>query len=327
MPSLPSWMQEAPPPPAPVIDMMVAERQVLADGVIALELCRHDGGEVPTWEPGAHIDVHLPEGAIRQYSLCGSQADRNTLRIAILREAEGRGASRYLHDVTRIGDLLKVGGPRNNFPLEPSARHLFIAGGIGITPMVPMISQLREEGREWSLLYGGRSLASMAFLSELEGNPNVTVVPEDKMGLLDLVTALARASDDTHVYCCGPEPLLHAVEDASADWPQGALHVERFKARDDLPDDDGREFEVVLRRSGMTLRVPPGQSILDAVAEAGVAVPSACREGTCGTCETAVLEGEPEHRDSVLTPTEQKVNDCVMICCSRARSERLVLDL
>lgn len=325
---LPSWMAEPEPAGgADAVAMVVAAKRPLSEGVIAIELGPLDGAEAPAWEPGAHVDLHLPDGMIRQYSLCGDPADRGSLLVAVLREEEGRGGSRHLHDVTAVGDRIQVGAPRNNFALEPSPRYLFIGGGIGITPLLPMIAAAQRGGAEWSLLYGGRSRASMAFLPELGEHERVTVVPEDERGLLDLAGALAEVAPETLIYCCGPEPLLHAVEESSAHWGADALRVERFKARDDLPDGPGTAFEVVLDRSGISLTVEPGQSILDAVAAAGVAVPSSCQEGTCGTCETIVLEGEPEHRDSVLTPADRARNDCMMICISRARSERLVLDL
>ena len=328
MSGLPSWMVE-PEPPAPgeAEEMRVAAKRPLAAGVVELELAPAGGGEAPAWEPGAHVDLYLPGGMIRQYSLCGDPGELGSLRVAVLREAEGRGGSRHLHDVTAVGDVLPVGRPRNNFALAPSPRYLFIAGGIGVTPLIPMIAAAGAAGAEWSLLYGGRSRRSMAFRAALEGDERVTIAPEDEVGLLDLAAVLSGPRPDTLVYCCGPEPLLQAVEAASAHWPPGALHVERFKARDDLPSGPGTAFEVVLARSGISLTVEPGQTILEAVSAAGVPVPSSCQEGTCGTCETIVLEGEPEHRDSVLTAADRAANECMMICCSRARSERLVLDL
>jgi ferredoxin-NADP reductase len=328
MAQLPSWMAE-PEPPAPgeTVEMLVSAKRALADGVVELELRPAGGGDVPAWDPGAHVDLHLPGGMIRQYSLCGEREDRASLRVAVLREPDGRGGSRHLHDVTAAGDLIPVGAPRNNFPLEASPRYLFIAGGIGVTPLIPMIAAAREARSEWSLLYGGRSRSSMAFLSELEPRAEVTIAPEEEVGLLDLAAVLDEPREDTLVYSCGPEPLLKAVEAASAHWPPGALHVERFKARDDLPSGPGTRFEVVLARSGLSLTIEPGQTILEAVSAAGVPVPSSCQEGTCGTCETVVLEGQPEHRDSVLTPADRASNECMMICCSRSLGERLVLDL
>jgi len=326
MAELPSWMVKAQRPSGDAIrEMRVAAKRPLAEGVIELQLVPVDGAAPPPWEPGAHVDLHLPGGAIRQYSLCGVPTE--PLRVAVLREAEGRGGSRHLHDVTAVGDTLAVGAPRNNFALAPARRYLFIAGGIGITPLIPMIAAVRREGAEWSLLYGGRTRRSMAFLDLLENSDGVTIAPLEEVGLLDLDAALGAPLADTLIFCCGPEPLLVAVEKATADWPTGALHLERFKPREDLPDVDDAAFEVVLARSGISLTVEPGQTILDAVSEAGVPVPSSCQEGTCGTCETMVLEGEPEHRDSVLTPADRAAGDCMMICCSRARSERLVLDL
>jgi ferredoxin-NADP reductase len=308
------------------IDVRVTAKWNPAEGVVALELGLLEEGEVPSWDPGAHIDLHLPDGKVRQYSLCGARSDRRTLRIAVLREPEGRGGSRYLYDDAVVGEVFQIGSPRNNFELETAARYVFIAGGIGITPLVPMIREVDDAGADWSLLYGGRSLRSMAFVTELRDDPRVTIVPEDEMGLLDLA-ALKEARGDTLIYCCGPEPLLKAVELATAHWGDGALRLERFKARDDVPNGPGTAFDVILERSGIALTVAPGQSILQTVADAGVVVPSSCREGTCGTCETVVLEGEPEHRDSILTPRERAANDCIIICCSRARSDRLVLDL
>lgn len=326
---LPSWMVEPDPAPAAdeTIEMRIAARRELADGVIELGLAPVDGSPVPSWEPGAHVDLHLPGGMLRQYSLCGRPSEVDGLRVAVLRETEGRGGSIYLHDEAAEGDFLEVSVPRNHFALEPAARYLFIAGGIGITPLIPMIAEAEEAGADWTLLYGGRSRRSMAFLAELEADPRVTVVPEDELGLLDLAAALADPQAGTLIYTCGPERLLQAIEAANAAWPEGALHLERFKPRDDVPDGPGTAFEVVLQRSGLTLTAEPGRSILATVAEAGVRVPSSCEEGTCGTCETLVFEGEPEHRDSILSPAERAANDCMMICCSRARSERLVLDL
>lgn len=329
MATLPAWMV-APEEGAAVsgtVEMTVVAKRELAAEVVEIELSPPGREAAPRWEPGAHVDLHLPDGMVRQYSLCGSPDATASLRVAVLREGKGRGGSLHLHDKVEVGDVLAVGGPRNNFPLEPAPRYLFVAGGIGITPIVPMIEAAAAAGADWSLLYGGRTRRSMAFLGRLEGSSQVTVVPEDERGLLDLAAALDRPSVGTLIYCCGPEPLLKAIEQRSAHWPEGALHLERFKPRDDLPVGPGRAFDVVLRRSEMTLRVESGRSILETLAEAGVEVPSSCESGTCGTCETAVLAGDPEHRDSVLTPADRRRGDCMMICCSRSRGERLVLDV
>ena len=308
--------------------VVVAARDTLADGVAGLTLRQPDGGPLPAWEPGAHLDLLLESGLERQYSLCGDPADRHAWRVAVLLEPGGRGGSAQVHDL-RPGARLTARGPRNHFPLVPAARYLFIAGGIGITPIVPMVAAARAAGAEWHLLYGGRRRRSMAFLGELAAlGDRVAIRPQDETGLLDLAGPLAEPRDGTAVYCCGPEPLLAAVEERCAGWPRGALHLERFAPK---PLEAGREagldFEVELARSGLTVTVSPGTSVLQAVEEAGVAVLSSCREGTCGTCETTVLEGVPDHRDSVLTDEERGTHEFMMICVSRARGSRLVLDL
>jgi len=325
---LPEWMSD-PDPSAldETIEMTVIARETPADECVALELRPVDGGTVPPWEAGAHVDLHLPGDMVRQYSLCGEPSDHTSLWIAVLREAEGRGGSKYLHDEAMVGDVITVGEPRNNFAFEASARYLFIAGGIGITPLIPMIEQAKVAEADWSLHYGGRSRSTMAFADRLATSDHVTIVPEDEAGLLDLSAAVGEIQDETLIYCCGPEGLISAVEEATDHWPLGALHVERFKPRDAIHDRQDTAFQVVLRRSGLTLTVEPGQTILEAVAAAGVTVVSSCQEGTCGTCETNVLEGIPDHRDSILTPVDQASNEVMMICCSRSLSDCLVLDL
>ncbi|MCP9977714.1 PDR/VanB family oxidoreductase [Actinomadura madurae] len=263
----------------------------------------------------------------RQYSLCGDRWDARTYRVGVLREQGGRGGSAFVHDELREGDRVSIGGPRNNFRLVPSERYLFIAGGIGITPLLPMVRQAEMLGAGWRLLYGGRSLASMAFLDELEAfGDRVTAVPQDREGLLDLAAWLGPPDPDTKVYCCGPAPLLDAVEARCSAWPRGLLRTERFVARDFGAVRD-EPFELLLARSGVSLTVRPGQSVLDAAGGAGVSVLSSCRQGLCGTCETPVLEGEPDHRDSILDDGEREAGDCMFVCVSRSRSDRLVLDL
>lgn len=300
-------------------DALVESRLDAADDVVVLTLRAAGEEPLPRWEPGAHVDLLSPVGP-RQYSLCGSPAD-DTWRIAVLREPDGRGGSAWVHSLA-AGDPVTVRGPRNHFPLLDAPRYLFVAGGIGITPILTMIA---AAGTDWELVYGGRTRASMAFLDELD-DPRVTVRPQDETGLLDL-SILDTPRPDTLVYCCGPEPMLDAVEKRCAAWPAGSLRVERFTAKPlTEPVLDGA-FEVELAATGRTVTVPPDRSILDVVEEAGVSVLSSCSEGTCGTCETPVLSGEIDHRDSVLTPEEQAVGDAMMICVSRARCPKLVLDL
>jgi ferredoxin-NADP reductase len=249
-------------------------------------------------------------------------------RVGVLREPESRGTSSHVHDRLQPGDVVRVRGPRNNFPLVDSPRYLFVAGGIGITPILPMIRAAEAAGADWRLVYGGRRRASMAFLDELgRYGDRVTVCPQDEVGLLDLAALLGTPQEGTRVYCCGPEPLLAAVEQRCASWPAGSLHVERFSARPLTEPVRSEAFEVVLERSELTLTVPPDRSILSVVEEAGAGVLSSCAEGTCGTCETAVLEGVPDHRDSVLSAEERAANRCMMICVSRSSGPRLVLDL
>ncbi|GHK02219.1 PDR/VanB family oxidoreductase [Streptomyces sp. NPDC003753] len=305
-------------------ELVVDRREPAAEGVLALTLRHPLGEELPAWEPGAHVDVLLGPGLERQYSLCGDPADRRAWRIAVLREADGRGGSAHVHEQVREGDKVRVRGPRNHFPLHPSPRYRFIAGGIGITPILPMLAAAEAAGAEWTLLYGGRTRRSMAFTAELERyGDRVTVAPQDETGLLDLASVLDDVPDGTLVYCCGPGPLLDAVEERC---PAGTLRVERFQPKEQPAGDDG-EFEVVLAQSGRTLTVPPRVSILDTVRDAGVEVLFSCTEGTCGTCETDVLEGTPDHRDSVLTQEERESGETMMICVSRCRGGRLVLDL
>ncbi|MGR6964127.1 cytochrome P450/oxidoreductase [Geodermatophilus sp. URMC 61] len=309
-------------------DATVAAKREVADGVVALTLREAGGRPLPPWEAGAHVDLVLDGAATRQYSLCGDPADHAEYRLGVLRDPGGRGSSLYVHDRLSVGDTVRVRGPRNNFPLVASPRYLFLAGGIGITPLLPMIRVADAAGADWQLVYGGRQRASMGFLDELAGyGDRVSVRPQDETGLLDLDALLGTPRPDTLVYCCGPEALLAAVEQRCAAWPRGALHVERFAPRPQDATARNEAFEVVLRQSELTLPVPPGRSVLSVVEEAGVGVLSSCAEGTCGTCETAVLEGVPDHRDSVLSEQEREANDCMMICVSRSATPRLVLDL
>lgn len=281
------------------------------------------GDELPPWTPGAHIDLEVRPGVCRQYSLCGDPADRDRWQVAVLREDSGRGGSRYLHDAVEAGASLRVGGPRNNFPLEPADGYVFVAGGIGITPLIPMFRAAQLLGVDWTLYYGGRRRAKMAFLDALSGyGKRVRILPEDECGLLPLAEIVAESNHP--VYCCGPEPLLVAVERLC---PPDRLRVERFHPRADALDGPAQGFEVFATLSGAMVRVAPKESILDALDDAGVPVPSSCREGTCGTCETTVLEGEVDHRDSILTDEERTSGNTMMVCVSRARSARLVLDV
>lgn len=309
-------------------DLLVREVDKVADDVVALTLVDPTGSPLPSWTPGAHVDLVLDGDLTRQYSLCGSPWDTTSWRVAVLRAPDSRGGSTRVHALAP-GSSVRVRGPRNHFPLASAARYLFIAGGIGVTPILPMIAEVHAAGSPWRLLYGGRSRASMAFLDELARYGDaVQLVPQDEAGFLDLDDALGSPEPDTLVYCCGPEGLLAAVEEKCRAWPAGSLHLERFSAKPpaDVPAADAA-FELVLQRSGLTLTVPPDKSVFQVAREAGVSVLGSCLEGVCGTCETEVVDGQVDHRDSVLNEEEREANEFMMICVSRCRSARLVLDL
>lgn len=309
--------------------LTVLQREPVADDVVALTLATTDGAAMPDWRPGAHVDLVLDGGLTRQYSLCGNPADTSRWRIAVLRPPVSQGGSVFVHDRLLEGSSVQVRGPRNHFPLVASGRYVFLAGGIGITPMLPMIAEADAVGADWHLYYGGRSLASMAFRDELARYGNrVSFVPQDTAGILDLDAVLGAPQPGCLVYCCGPEGLLAAVEQRCHAWPPGSLHLERFSAKAiETPAGGDRAFEVVLQRSGRTLAVASDQSIFDAVRAAGVSVLGSCLKGICGTCETGVLDGQVDHRDSVLSDEEQDTDEYLMICVSRARGDRLTLDL
>ncbi|AXH35567.1 oxidoreductase [Humibacter sp. BT305] len=308
------------------LDLVVAEARQVAEGVLLLELVSPSGANLPAWTPGAHLDVVVQPGVERQYSLCGDPSDRSRYRIAVLREPDGRGGSAHLHDHVHAGSALRVKGPLNHFELEPAPAYRFVAGGIGITPILPMIAAADAAGVPWTLDYAGRSRATMAFVDELVEayGSRVTVHAADEGGRLD-VTALDPSG--AQVYSCGPARMIEALEARAAGWPRHTLHVERFEARAVTEPVYHEAFEVELELSGITVTVPPEKSILDVVEEQGVFALWSCREGTCGTCETPVVEGEVDHRDSVLTPEEQEANEVMMICVSRSACPRLVLEL
>lgn len=312
------------------MDLVVRAARVESDGVRSLELAPAGGDRLPPWTPGAHIDVVLgdgPDALVRQYSLCGDAATGATWRIAVLRTDDSRGGSQYMHDNVQVGDVVRVRGPRNHFSLTASPRYLFIAGGIGITPILPMIAEAEAAGADWRLVYGGRSRSAMAFVDRLAPyGDKVGLVPQDEAGQIDLDALLAAPAPDTLVYCCGPAGLLDAVEGRCASWPSGTLRVERFTPVG-TDDADNRGFTVVLKRSGLSLTVPADKSILAVCRENDVSVLASCQEGICGTCETEVLDGEVEHRDSILDADERAANDTMMICVSRCRGAQLTLDL
>ena len=310
-------------------ELLVQKAEVVAEDVVALTLVSPGGETLPSWSPGAHIDLVLADDLVRQYSLCGSPGDDTAWRIGVLRTPDSRGGSQRVHDTLTEGATVAIRGPRNHFQLVAASKYLFIAGGIGITPILPMIAQTEAAGADWRLLYGGRHRESMAFLPELARyGDKVTVVPQDEAGFLDLDATLGTPKEETLVYCCGPEGLLSAVEAKCASWPPGSLHLERFAAKPQEASAVADEtFELVLQQTGVTVTVRPDQSVFQAALEAGANVLGSCMEGVCGTCETEVVEGDVDHRDSVLNEDERASNEFMMICVSRCKSKRLVLDI
>lgn len=306
--------------------VMVTDRRMVASGVVELTLAVDAGAGSPSWQAGAHIDLELPDGALRQYSLCGSPTD-SELTIAVLLDAAGRGGSRQIHETVKPGDRLRIRGPRNHFRLRVSPRYIFVAGGIGITPLLPMIEQAASNRAEWSLLYLGRSRAAMAYAEELRGRHSgrVDIWVSGERGRHPLSTVWEDS--DALVHACGPEELLTALERSAREHgAESRLIVERFAPRE-IAHEPNRPFDVLLARSRRTVTVGPDESLLDAVNRTGATVLSTCREGTCGTCEVRVLDGVPEHRDSVLSLEERLANDSIMTCVSRCRGRRLVLDV
>ena len=298
-----------------------------AEGVISLELAALDGTALPAFTPGAHIDLHLPDGQIRQYSLCGDPADRSLYRIGVKAVANGN-VSRSIHRELRVGTLLTVSSPRNNFELLASPNYLFIAGGIGITPILPMLRAATQAGAQWTLLFCIRHHEDAPFLGEAQAMGGDVVVHSSALGTrLDVAARLADAPADTQLYCCGPQSLMDEVEAHSRHWPQGHVHFEWFAARARPEDEVSGGFEIVCTRSGVTLLVPPDQSVAQVLAGAGIHLSTSCEQGICGTCECRVLEGVVDHRDSILSTAEQESNAIMMACVSRAKTPRLVLDL
>ena len=311
--------------------LRVIQLRLEATDVISVVLASPDGARLPSWAAGAHVALTLPSGRVRQYSLCGPPDDPFTYTIAVLRVADGRGGSREIHESLRIGAVLEVGEPQNAFALGPAERYLFIAGGIGITPISAMIDQLlgSADRPEFSLIYGGRSRSAMAFADRLAGLDATQLIAQDESGLPDLAGAFAASPAGTHVYCCGPAAMLTAVEEISAGYPDIELHVERFSATTSAPADTGTDdsFEVKLARSGLTVQVPADKSVLEAVLEVAPDTAFSCTGGFCGTCETKVLAGEIDHRDDLLTEAERAANTSMMICVSRSRGGAITLDL
>lgn len=322
------------PAAGPKLQLEVADVQVEARDVIHVELRAPGGAELPAFEPGAHVAIDLPNGLIRHYSLTNDWRERDRYMLGVARSPQSKGGSLFIHQALRRGMILPVSVPRNGFPLDPSAgQYLFLAGGIGITPILAMIRWCQANARPWRLAYAVRSTQRAAFLETLEtiGGGSIHLHSDAQAsGVFDPVPWVSGAPPGEHVYCCGPAPMMAAVKAAASHRDPQTLHFEYFAAPSgDLlpPREDDKAFVIELRRSGRTFTVPADRSILAILEQNGIPIVSSCREGTCRTCETAVCEGSVEHRDFCLTPQEQEAGNTMLVCVSRARSERLVLDL
>lgn len=304
-----------------------------AKDIISVELRPAEGSEFPGFTPGAHIDLHLPNGLVRSYSLSNSSEDRNRYVVGVLRDRASRGGSRSVHDDLRIGKPIRISAPRNHFALEESADYtVLVAGGIGITPLLSMARRLKSCGRRFEVLYFARERGAAAFLDDLHalGMPLHLHFDQEEGGPPDLRSLLAERAPQpgAHFYACGPARLLDAFEQICADLGLAQVHVERFTPVEIAAAEDAvQQYTVELRKSGKLLEVSPGKSLLDTVLAAGVDVEHSCCEGVCGSCETRVLDGIPDHRDSVLSPSEKASNKVMMLCVSGCKSSRLVLDL
>lgn len=316
------------------MQVRVAAKTLVADGIAAFDLAPVAGGDLPAFEAGAHIDVHVPGGPVRQYSLYELPGEPRRYRIGVLRDPQSRGGSARLLDAVQEGDVLAVSAPRNHFTLQAEARHsVLFAGGIGITPILCMAQQLARDGRSFALHYCGRSLERMAFVRNLRDasyapQVHVHVDEGDSRQQLDARAAIGSPAIGKHLYVCGPAGFMdHVLATARAlGWDDAHLHREYFAAAAVDHSADG-PFELELKKTGTVIRVAADQSAAQALLDAGVPLSLSCEQGVCGTCMTRVLEGAPDHRDMYLTDAERERNDAFMPCCSRARTPRLVLDL
>ncbi|MBL8549255.1 MAG: oxidoreductase [Hyphomonadaceae bacterium] len=308
--------------------MAVSEVRDIAAGCRTVTLRPVGGGLLPPGEPGAHIGLHLPNGVMRQYSLLAAPTPAREYAVGVKRDPASRGGSAYICEQLRVGDELEVEAPRNNFPLaESAANTVFIAGGIGITPIWSMIQRLNALGRAWTLHYAARTREEAPFRAQLGAHPGVRFHFDAEQGgaLLPVAEIVRAAPADAHLYCCGPAPMLAAFEAATAGRDPDHVHVEYFTQKHEAATEGG--FLVELARTGKEVRVLPGQTILQAVRDLGVDVGFSCEEGICGACETRVLDGLPDHRDAILSEKERAANKSMFICCSGAKSPRLTLDL
>jgi tetrachlorobenzoquinone reductase len=314
------------------IEVRVRTLRHEATGIISIDLVPYGGARLPVFTAGSHIDVHLPNGLARSYSLMNPQGDTDRYLVGIHRSPDSRGGSKYIHDELRVGQLLRISTPRNNFALtETSARNVFIAGGIGVTPFVSMLDRLNALGRQWCLHYCVRTREQAGFVDRLEslaaaGGCELVLNFDQEPGsqVLDIAATLSSEPDDAHLYCCGPAGMLSAFKDACRGRSPDRVHLEYFSSTR-APSVTGG-FNVKLLRSGKTIFVPQGNTILECLLADGMDIPYSCQQGICAACETAVVSGIPDHRDMILTPDQQASNKIMMICCSGSKTEELVLD-
>lgn len=313
------------------LTVLVADVRAEAKDVITLELRAIGGGELPAFTPGAHLDLHLPNGLVRNYSLTNDWRERGRYVVGVGRAADSRGGSSYIHGNVRAGQQIKISAPRNNFSLdENSASFLFIAGGIGITPVMAMVRWCVANQKSWRLIYASRSRQRAAFYEELS-----TIAPErvsfhfdDECGeVLDITQAISSWREGETIYCCGPAPMMEAVKDLAEGLPSGTVRFEWFTVPEADEERQSTSFTVRLERSGVEFLVTEQKSILEVLEENGFEIPFSCREGLCGTCVTNVCAGEPDHRDYVLSDEERASGKMMTICCSRSKSPVLALDL
>jgi vanillate O-demethylase ferredoxin subunit len=317
------------------IPVRVVAAEIIAEGIRLLKLSPHDGSLLPAWEPGSHIDLHLDSGMIRQYSLCGSCADTSTYEIAVKREPESRGGSKFVHESLSVGSQLSISAPRNHFITSAEAGHnLLVAGGIGITPIISMARQFHDQHHAFELLYFTRSEAHTAFRDELASGPlngscRLFFGLERDAVEATLDDALRSRQDGSHLYLCGPQLFMETVRMVAArhGWPDDAVHLEYFAAAAPSDAEPRTSFDVKLARSDKTFTIPADKTIVDVLREHGTDVETSCEQGVCGTCIVKVLEGSPDHRDCFLTAQEHAKGDCMAMCVSRSRSNLLVLDL
>jgi tetrachlorobenzoquinone reductase len=316
------------PTPADKLEVMLTAIRFAARDTNLYSFERPDGGVLPPVTPGAHISLMLPSGVERQYSLTNYGTDLTEYVVGVKLDPNSRGGSLFMHNQLRVGTKITIDGPLNNFPLVEDAEHVvLVAGGIGVTPIYCMAKRLIELGRSWEMHYSTRSREDAAFLKELEQYEQVHFHFDDENDgkFLDVPGIVGKAPQNAHLYCCGPKPMLDAFEKACTGRPPDNIHVEYFTPKYEAAAGGG--FTVVLARSNKEINVPEGKTILQVVREAGLDVPFSCEEGICGACETRVVEGIPDHRDSILTESERAQNATMMICCSGSKSPRLVLDI